>query len=438
MTFASLFSIATYCGSIEANRTVRDKILARLQAQHPGRNTGVTDLISLRQAYWRRVRPEVKIDMERSADMLAGSGFHDAFNWKVSSEEWIEQGVSYQDIVGRIDIFEDRPLELKTSKVLVEPQQIKVLRPNYLEQLGMYCAMVEKPDGHILIYNRGPGHSLTGASVHFNDIRGIQKEMIHRRDLLRDALAKKDPSQLPACPWKGRGCAYDGICDCSQETLSYPIADQADVQEDHALEEDFSTRFKDAPTPQPDGLRINDLVFPRRTFFKAHSDEEDIELSEELAVFESMAARREFKYRGLGAPGELTSKPVQLGAVSDRVDFHEGRTLWIARSSFTKPVERYRLTSALEHGMLRLGFNAALANKGRSRLVVHYPQVPDDRSKVMVYDFTWTDLRPIQEEAQKRSEALVVAIATGDHRELPMCPNWMCKKCEHSKNCFFT
>jgi len=430
-----VFSIATYCGGIEANRIARDKILARLQSQHPGRNTSVTALVDLRQTYWARVHPGVKIDMERSADMLAGSAFHDAFSWKVSSEEWIEQSVSYQDISGRIDIFEDRPLELKTTKTLVEPHELKNLRPSYIEQLGMYCAMVEKPDGHILIYNRGPGRPLIGASVHFNDIRGIQKEMVHRRDQLWDALDKKDPSQLPACPWKGRSCTYEGICDCSQGTATYPIADLADIQEDRTLEEDFSTRFKEAPTSEPDGLRINDLVYPRKAFFRSQEKTGDVSLSEKLATLESMAARREFKYRGLGAPGELTSRPVQLGAVSGRVDFHEGRTLWIAKSGFTKPVERYRLTSALEHGMLRLGFNAALANKGRSRLVVHYPQVPDDRSKVMVYDFTWTDLRPIQEEVQKRSETLVTAIATGDHRELPMCPKWMCKNCEHSKNC---
>jgi hypothetical protein len=377
----------------------------------------------------------MKVDMERSADMLAGSGFHDAFNWKVSSEEWVEQSVSYQDIHGRIDIFEDRPLELKTSKVIIEPDEIKTSRPGYLEQLGLYCAMVERPDGHILIYNRGQGRSLIGASVHFENLKGIQKEMIHRRDLLYEAIDDKDPSKLPACPWKGKGCMYEGICNCGAEASTFPIADLAQVQADQTLEEEFALRFKSAPTQQPEGIRINDLVYPRKAFFKSAIGDEEDDLSENLAALESMAARREFKYRGLGVSGELTSRPVQFGDVIGRVEFHEGRTLWVARSSFVKPVERYGLASALEHAMLRLGFNAALANKGKSRLVVYYPNVPDDASKVMVYDFTWKNLDPIRDEAGRRAELLVEAKSSGNFSILPKCPQWMCKYCEHSATC---
>jgi len=435
MSFDPSFRIAPYCTGIEANRTVRDRILTRLQSQSRGRNVTATDLVSVRQAYWARVHPEVKVDMERSADMLAGSGFHDAFNWKVSSEEWVEQSVSYQDIHGRIDIFEDRPLELKTSKVIIEPDEIKTLRPSYLEQLGLYCAMVERPDGHILIYNRGQGRSLIGASVHFDNLKGIQKEMIRRRDLLYEAIDNKDPSTLPACQWKGKGCIYEGICDCGAETATFPIADLAQVQADQTLEKEFALRFKNAPTTQPIGIRINDLVFPRKAFFKSASEVEESDLSEDLAALASMGAKREFKYRALGVSGELTSRPVQFGDVTGRVEFHEGRTLWVAWSNFAKPVERYRLASALEHGMLRLGFNAALANKGKSRLVVYYPNVPDDASKVMVYDFTWKNLNPIRDEAGRRAGLLVEAKSSGRFSILPKCPQWMCKYCEHSATC---
>lgn len=430
-----LFKIATYCPGLEANRTVRDRVLARLQNQSSGRHVTVTDLTSVRQAYWRRTHPEVKIDMDRSADMLTGAGFHDAFNSRVSSEEWIEQSVSYQDIHGRIDIFEDRPLELKTSKELVEPNQMKVLRPNYLEQLGMYCAMVGNPDGHILVYNRGEGRSLVGASVHFGNLRDIQKEMLYRRDLLFEALSCNNPSKLPACPWKGKGCVFEGICGCGVETPSHPIADLAEVIPDPRLEAEFAARFKDAPVRQPEGLGINDLVFPRKAFFKSIVDDGDNDLSEELTALEGKSSLREFKYRGLGAPGELTSKAVQLGEVTGRVEFHEGRTLWVTKSSFSKPVERYRISSALEHAMLRLGFNAAMVNKGRSRLVVYYPKVPDDSAKVMVYDFTWKNLSPIRDEAARREKLLIEARTSGEHKELPRCPPWMCKYCEHSEAC---
>ena len=414
---------------------MRDRILERLQSQSSGRNISVTDLVNVRQAYWRRVRPEVKLDMERTAEMLAGSGFHDAFNWKVSSEEWVEQTVVFQDIVGRIDIYEESPLELKTTKSLIEPDEIGVMRPSYVEQLGLYCAMVEKPDGHILIYNRGKGRPLVGASVHFENLKGIQKEMLLRRDLLRKALESRDPSPLPACPWKGRGCVYEGVCDCGTEDAAFPIASFAEIQADQALEREFAKRFKDAPSPEPDGIRINDLVVPRQAFYKSLKEDDEVELSDSLVALERQAMMRELKYRGLGASGELTSKPVQLGEVVGRVEFHEGRTLWLTRSGFREPATRYRLPTALEHAFVRLGFNAVLANKGRSRLVVYYPNVPNDASRIMVYDFTWKNLAPIHEELTRRAGLIEVAKASGDHSELPKCPSWMCKGCEYSKSC---
>jgi hypothetical protein len=373
--------------------------------------------------------------MDRSADMIAGSGFHEAFNWRVSSEEWVEQSVSYQDVRGRIDIFEDRPLELKTSKVKVEPHEIKSKRPTYLEQLGLYCAMVGVPDGHILIYNRGEGRPLIGASVHFDNLEALQLELVHRRDLLYTALKERSPSELPTCPWKDKGCMYEGICDCGDDIATFPIADSAHVNADELLEEEFAKRFKTAPTPRPDGIRINDLVFPRKAFFKSTSPDDENDLSEDLATLERIAASREFKYRGLAVAGELTSRPVQLKDVVDRVELHEDRTLWVTKSSLAKPVDRYRLVSVLEHAFLRLGFNAALANKGRSRLVVHYPNVQSDAARVMVYDFTWKNLDPIRDEATRRAELLVEAKISGDISMLPKCPPWMCKRCDDSGTC---
>ena len=414
---------------------MRDRILQRLQSQSSGRNISVTDLVNVRQAYWRRVRPDVKFDMERTADMLAGSGFHDAFNWKVSSEEWIEQTVVFQDIVGRIDIYEEIPLELKTTKSLIEPDEIGAMRPSYVEQLGLYCAMVEKPDGHILIYNRGEGRPLVGTTVHFENLKGIQKEMLARRDLLRKALESGNPSTLPPCSWKGRGCVYDGVCDCGIEDATYPIAAFAEIKADQALEEEFAKRFNDAPSPEPDGIRINDLVVPRQAFYKTMKEDEEADLSESLVALEKQAMMRELKYRGLGASGELTSKPVQLEGVTGRVEFHEGRTLWLTRSGFREPAARYRLPAALENAFVRLGFNAVLANKGKSRLVVYYPNVPNDASRIMVYDFTWKNLTPIHEELVRRANLIKAAKASGDNSELPKCPSWMCKGCEYSKIC---
>ena len=423
--------------NLESNRTVRERILTRLRSQSGGRNVSVTDLLNLRQAYWRRVRPDVKIDLDRSADMLAGSGFHDAFNWKVSSEAWIEQKVTYQDIGGRIDIYEDRPLELKTTKSIIEAEELRRLRPTYLEQLGMYCAMVEKTDGWLLMYNRGEGRPLVGASVHFDLVKSIQREMLRRRDALRGALDIRDPSTLPTCMWSGKGCAFEGICDCTPGPVGFSIADLAHVEPSAYLEQEFGNRFQEAPSPQPEGVSINDLVYPRQTFFESlQSEEEEDDLSEGLTALDNRAFTRELKYRGLGGvAGEYTSRPVQLGKIRGRVEFHEGRVLWVTRCGFRDPVARYRLVSALGDRLLRLGFNAVLANVGRSRMVVWYPNVPDEDARVIVYDLTWDNLSALRTEMIEREKLLDAAKSSGDFSNLAKCPAWRAKFCEFAPGC---
>lgn len=429
---------ASKCFSyLESNRTVRETILARLKSQKSGRSVSVTDILNTRQAYWRKTHPEVSVDLERSADMMAGTGFHDAFNWKVSSEAWIEQKVNYQDINGRIDIYEKLPLELKTTKTLVEPNDLRRLRPTHLEQLGAYCGIVDRPDGWLLTYNRGDGRPLVGASVHFDLIKSIRKELLKRRNELRAALEAHDPSALPPCMWKGKGCPWEVVCDCVPGKVEYAIADLASVQPSPELEAEFTRRYKAAPKPQGNRFGINDLVYPRQAYYRSlQPDEgEEDDVAESLEALDSRGFMREMKYRALGVNGEYTAKPVQLGNVAGRVEFHEGRVLWVTRCGFKEPVTRYRLSSALGDRLLRLGFNAALVNTGRARLIVYYPNVPDEDARFIVYDLTFDNLTALRKEAERRAALLDAATKTKNPAELPACPIWRFKYCEFAPSC---
>ncbi len=78
--------------------------------------------------------------------MMAGSGFHELFGRTVSSEEYVEQFVEFEEVVGKIDIFEDSPVELKTSATL--PDDPLSARPGQVEQLAMYCIMVNRRLGY--------------------------------------------------------------------------------------------------------------------------------------------------------------------------------------------------------------------------------------------------------------------------------------------------
>ena len=96
------FDVALEVSNIEANRSIKDALMVRLQARRPPQRISVTDLLSLKQAYFRRKHPEIVPPLERQQLMWTGTGFHDAFGAAVSSEEYVEQFVELEGVVGRI------------------------------------------------------------------------------------------------------------------------------------------------------------------------------------------------------------------------------------------------------------------------------------------------------------------------------------------------
>ncbi len=193
---------ARVVAGIDANRTLKDELTAALKRQGRRRRISVTDLVNPRQAFFQRARPDIQPDPERKQAMLAGTGFHEVFGRAVSTEDFVEQFVEFQGIVGKIDIYEDIPVELKTTASL--PAGLAAARASYIDQLGMYCTMTGRDAGRLFVYKRAlygrPG-ALRGFDVRFRDLRAVEQEMVRRRDLFRKALATNDPSALPRCEW---------------------------------------------------------------------------------------------------------------------------------------------------------------------------------------------------------------------------------------------
>jgi len=98
----------------------------------------VTLTINPAQAYHQRVHSDVEIPPERRQLMLTGTGFHEVFGAAVSSEAYLEQFVERDEVVGKIDIYETIPVEVKTTGIL--PEVLEIQRPAYLEQLALYCS----------------------------------------------------------------------------------------------------------------------------------------------------------------------------------------------------------------------------------------------------------------------------------------------------------
>jgi hypothetical protein len=182
------FDIAFYVSHIEANRSVKDALMQKLRTRRPPYLISVTDLINLKQAYFRRKHPEIVPPLEKRQLMWAGTGFHKIFGSAVSSEEYLEQFVEAEGIVGKIDIYENIPIEVKTTSTLISTEDLVKYRPTYMEQLGIYCAMVNCVQGKIIIYQRhgeeSPQAPLVAYQVTFPDLEAIRDEMRRRRVLV--------------------------------------------------------------------------------------------------------------------------------------------------------------------------------------------------------------------------------------------------------------
>src|SRR5256884_2370579 len=191
---------AKYIRNIDTNRTIKDELTTAIRSQSARRRISVTDLVNPRQAFFRWTKPEIQPSPERAQTMLAGTGFHALFGMAISTEEFVEQFVEFEGIVGKIDIYEDVPVELKTTSSI--PQGADAARPSYVDQLGMYCTMTGRDQGRLFVYKRAlygrPG-ALKGFDVRFKDLTAVEREMVRRRDLFREALASQAPARPPRC-----------------------------------------------------------------------------------------------------------------------------------------------------------------------------------------------------------------------------------------------
>jgi hypothetical protein len=347
--------------------------------------------------------------------------------------------------VGKIDIYEKIPVEVKTTSIPLETKDLLQYRPTYVEQLGMYCAMVNAHEGEIIVYQR-PVEELPSASplvvyhVTFPDLEAIRKEMRRRRDLLVQALINNDPSNLPVCPWFNRQCDYSQVCDCATSSVpaSHEIADLAgEIYLDKTTCEQLLSNMAGAQTSQR--FTINDIVFPRKTYFErlklqdtAHG-EEVLEDKEYLRSMDERgfldALRDSLRY---GAPGEAQRVPVKYAPLSDLVQIWQDLPTVLRNPKFSSLVERERLSRTFPHYFLRLGFDCALTGNPKGRLLLYYLKVPKEDAKLMVYDVGFKNLNAVKAEALRRLELLKKATSP---LELPKCPSWLCTYCDYKAEC---
>ena len=440
------FDIASYVSHVEANRSVKDALMQKLRTRRPPYRISVTDLLNLKQAYFHRKYPEITPPLEKQQLMWAGIGFHKIFGSAVSSEEYLEQFVEAEGIVGKIDIYEKFPVEVKTTSTSMGTENLLKHRPTYIEQLGMYCAMVNAHEVEIIMYQR-QDDELPSASpilayhVTFPNLEAIRDEMRRRRDILIQSLISNDPGNLPICPWFNKNCDYSEVCDCKTSSVpsSYKIAELAgEITIDEHTMEQLLAKLAISPSSQ---FRINDIVFPRKAYFERlklqgmpfEGEEPQQEKGGYLRSMDERgfldALRDSLRY---GTPGEAQRIPVQHASLSDLVQVWQNLPTILRDPKFYSVVERGRLPQAFPHYFLRLGFECALTEHSKGRLLLYYTKVDREDAKLMVYDVTFGNLIALKAEALRRVNLVT---KTQSPWELPRCPSWMCRLCPYKDEC---
>jgi len=420
------------------------ELVHRLGAESGRRAVGVTDLISLRRAYYRTTTPPVPIAPERQARLDQGRAVHRSLGSRLASEGILEARVRREGLVGRIDLLADVPVEVKTTTGFFEPSTLPTYRPDHVEQLAMYCALLDRPSGRLLSLLASPSgiSDVQAVDVAFRSAARIRDEMQARAEWLRTAWAESSAERLPRCPWFGRGCEFEAasVCGCtgSEPPLAHPLTDEI---ERISPREDVRERLRvmlAEPEPAAGAFaidRFREILYPRRAYFertsavplppeptKAPGPEPDLwaRLSEAVES---------------GPAGEVARVPARAPEPEEEVVGFRGSPLLVRTS---KAWDRFRANELIRRApqyALDLGLRCATTGTKSGFVVVGFERAENDRDRVQVLELRYRSLTPFSRMYRERSAALEAALRENDPRSLPACPAWMFEDCRYRAEC---
>jgi CRISPR/Cas system-associated exonuclease Cas4 (RecB family) len=207
---------------IYENVQARDSLLdlaRRFLSRRSRESIHVSDLIYLKHAYFQRKNPEIELTDDEVELFLAGRGHHSVIEMIAAMPEYREVSVEWQGIKGHIDVFQNIPIEIKTTRALKATNRITRDHPEWIEQLQFYGALTNSTRGQLWVFyigKREEGRLAPGFEIYdveFDDLEGIRQEMLKRKALLERALKENNPDILPSCPeWKCERCRYYDVC----------------------------------------------------------------------------------------------------------------------------------------------------------------------------------------------------------------------------------
>ncbi len=377
--------------------------------------------------------------------MEAGRAIHRGINIALPHEGAFEVRLRRRGVSARIDLLAEVPVEIKTGEDPL-PGDLKVERPEYVEQVGFYCALLDRDEARLVHVQRlaQGAPKVRAYDLGFRDPGALGSELEQRATSLREAIALREPSRLPRCRWFSRGCEYRaaGQCDC-QGTEPPPsdvlLAGAKDARPREDVAERWASALEriDLGAPSPSVRRYRDLVYPRRAYFDAVSP---LEASgPPVAVTDSSVSDV-----WDGAVGALEGGPA--GEVHRLREFGwtpeeevagwrgEPYVLRTSRAwSRTRPEEAL---ARFPQYALELGFRcvATATRRGRALLAYERAEEPRDRLQVLEYSFG-ADIAGYAEELAQRRRGYETALERRTPGSLPACPAWMFPSCPYREGC---
>ena len=436
--------------SVREEESLDAELVARFAGQTGQRSVGVTDLISLRKAYFRLLVPDIPIPAPRQARLEQGRAVHRDLGALLSREGTLEARVRRDGLVGRIDILSDLPVEVKTATAVVDPDALVTSRPDHVEQLAMYCALVQRPAGRLLtlVTEGGSAPAVQAVEMRIRSPGEVLAEMRRRADLLRAAWAAGSVDSLPRCPWYGRGCEFEeaAVCGCTgEETTGSPVILEAaeGFRESREVEERVRALLAQASgtRTEPAFERFREVLYPRRAYFDrtaVTAVTTPARAPLPPAPLPSLAAdvyARLSEAVESGPAGEVARLVPRSSDPEEEVVGFRGRPLLVRTS---RAWERYRPDELVERSpqyALDLGLRCAVTGTDSGLVVVGFERAETDRDRIQVLEVRFRSVTPFSRLLRERRRALTAAIRERVPKSLPGCAAWMIDDCPYRSEC---
>ena len=432
-----------------AVRVREDPTLAQEIQERLGRSLGlrpvaVTDLLAPRRAFWRLAAPPVPVPADRQERMEIGRAWHRRFGTLLAGTGALEVRIRREGLVGRIDVLTDRPIEVKTSTMAVGADHLLEERPEYVEQLGMYCALVGGTRGRVvsLAVHDDRVDEVRTVEAAFHHPRGILDEMRHRAALLRSSWESRKPEGLPRCPFYDRGCEFraSSVCDCTgreEEPPSKILAGLADLRSDPEEDRRFQTVLVGTSLAGsgPVVARFREMIYPRRAYFERTQPLPPAEKWVSPLEAPPDAYARLVEAIETGPVGEVARRPSRTPEPEEEVAAFRGDPFLLRTSRARNPPRAEQLVARYPQYALELGFRCAVTGATQGRVFLTFERERAAPDEVHAFEIRFTSVTPFARRWRAQVQAFTRALAAGTPGELLPCPGWMYQTCAYRDAC---